>query len=67
MQQEQLHLLTPAEAAQCLRVTRRTLDAWRVRGIGPRSVRIVGKIAYRREDLLAFISGNLQDTPSPDQ
>lgn len=48
-------LLTPAEAAQALRVSERTLERWRTTGAGPAATRIgPRRIAYRVSDLLAF-------------
>ena len=46
--------LTPAEAATYLRVTARTLIAWRRSGSGPRYVRLgglTGRVRYERATL----------------
>jgi predicted DNA-binding transcriptional regulator AlpA len=50
-------LLTPPEAAEFFRITERTLAEWRLRGTGPRYVRLTGRgVRYRESDLLAFIA-----------
>lgn len=50
-----LSLLTPQEAAEVLRRTERTLEAWRYRGTGPAFVRIgPRRVAYHVRDVLAF-------------
>ena len=45
---------TIAEAAELMRVKRRTLDNFRWRGEGPRFRRHGGRIVYHRDDLLAW-------------
>jgi hypothetical protein len=45
---------TPDEAAEVMRVKRRTLDNYRWRGEGPRFRRHGGRIVYHRDDLLAW-------------
>ena len=53
-------LLRPPEAAQLLSVTTSTLDAWRLRGQGPRFVRVSRRcVRYRRRDLLEWTKGLL--------
>ena len=46
--------LTIAEAAELLRVRRRTLDNMRWRGTGPIFRRHGGRIVYQRDELLAW-------------
>jgi hypothetical protein len=49
-------LLRPAEAARLLNVTPRCLQDWRLKGIGPRFIRMSPKLVqYRRSDLEKFI------------
>ncbi len=48
-------LLTETQTADLLNISIRTLQAWRVRGGGPRFVRAGRAIRYRRRDLLAWI------------
>lgn len=48
-------LLTEAQAADYLKLSIRTLQAWRVRGAGPLFVKVGRAIRYRRHDLLTWI------------
>ncbi len=49
-------LFTEDRAATFLSVTRRTLQAWRMRGGGPRYVRISSRcVRYKRSELLSWI------------
>jgi hypothetical protein len=51
-------LLTEIEAADLLRLSIRTLQAWRARGYGPPFVRAGRAIRYRRRDLVAWVNAN---------
>jgi excisionase family DNA binding protein len=44
--------------AELLRLTRNTLEKWRVRGEGPPFVKLGGAVRYRRSDVLAWIEEN---------
>ena len=58
-------LLTTEQAAQFLNFTTRALEAWRIRGGGPRFVRIsVRAIRYRRRDLLTWAEERLATSTS---
>lgn len=46
--------LTTEEAADYLRVERRTLDNWRWAGLGPNWRKHGGRIVYHIDDLIAF-------------
>ena len=48
-------LLTENDAAILLAVSKRTLQAWRIKGGGPIFVRAGRAIRYRRRDLLAWM------------
>lgn len=48
-------LLKPAEAAAHLRTTVRTLANWRALHRGPRYVKLIRSVRYRRSDLDAFM------------
>ena len=48
-------LLTQREAALHLRLSERTLERWRVAGIGPRFIRLNHLIRYRQQDLDARV------------
>ena len=51
-------LLTEAEAADFLRLSARTLQAWRIRIAGPAFVQVGRAVRYRRRDLIAWIDVN---------
>jgi excisionase family DNA binding protein len=48
-------LLTPAETAEYLKVSVRTLDAWRYRKTGPRFIHLGRHVRYRRSALEDFL------------
>lgn len=45
-------LLVPAEAADVLRLSDKTLANWRSKGVGPRFHKVGGRIRYRYGDLM---------------
>ncbi|WP_240745103.1 MULTISPECIES: helix-turn-helix transcriptional regulator [unclassified Microbacterium] len=47
-------LLTLTETAQYLRVRPKTLRNWSSLGKGPKTLRLGGRVVYRRADVLAF-------------
>lgn len=51
--------LSLSAAAELLGFAPKTLRNWRTRGIGPRSLRIAGKVFYRLADLDAFIASGV--------
>lgn len=51
-------LLTEVQTADLLKLSIRTLQAWRVRGVGPLFVRAGRAIRYRRRDISAWIEAN---------
>jgi hypothetical protein len=52
-------LLCEVQAARALSLSSRTLQSWRLRGVGPAFVRAGRAIRYRRADLDRWISENL--------
>jgi excisionase family DNA binding protein len=54
-------LLTEDEAAESLRISVRTLQAWRLKAAGPPFVRVGRAIRYRRGDIQAWIRLNTCD------
>jgi predicted DNA-binding transcriptional regulator AlpA len=56
------NILSNNEAADFLGVSPTTLPRWRWANQGPRFVRLGRIVKYRREDLQAFIDGNLVET-----
>ena len=61
-------LLNEDEAARFLKLTRRTLQAWRLQGIGPPHVRISRRaVRYRVGDLVEYVEGKVRaSTSEPD-
>ncbi|WP_245297066.1 helix-turn-helix domain-containing protein [Rhodomicrobium sp. R_RK_3] len=57
--------LTIAEAADLLRVHRRTLDNMRWKGTGPTFRRHGGRIVYQRDELLAWSAGRKAKNTRP--
>ena len=51
-------LVTEVQAAKFLNISIRTLQAWRIKLVGPRFVRVGRAIRYRRSDLIAWIEAN---------
>lgn len=48
-------LLTPPETAEFLRISLQTLNNWRSSGRGPAHIKVGGRVAYRRRDLVAWL------------
>lgn len=62
-------LLTETEAAKILGFSPRTLQKWRVRGHGPRFIKISdnkGPVRYRPQDLHTFLADRLRRSTSDD-
>jgi len=58
-------LLTTRQAADYLNFDRRTLEGWRLRGGGPRFVRISARsVRYRRSDLIRWVRERLRTSTS---
>jgi hypothetical protein len=51
-------LLTEVQAADLLRLSVRTLQAWRTKAFGPAFVRAGRAVRYRRRDLLTWVDIN---------
>lgn len=51
-------LLTEEQAAEILTLSVRTLQAWRLRGAGPRFVRAGRAIRYQQSEIADWISAN---------
>jgi hypothetical protein len=58
-------LLTEAEAADFLRLSVRTLQAWRIRIAGPAFVHVGRAVRYRRRDLITWIEANTVSPSRP--
>ena len=65
-------LLTTAQAAELLNLSRRTLEDWRLRGGGPSYVVLGrekgrrGRVRYRREALLEYVAAHEQSCQPPE-
>jgi predicted DNA-binding transcriptional regulator AlpA len=60
-------LINEGEAANFLGYTKRCLQNWRVRGGGPRFVKVSGRaIRYRRRELIEWADGRLKQSTSED-
>jgi Helix-turn-helix domain len=57
-------LLRQRDAAAYLQLTVRTLERWRVQGIGPRFVRLNHSIRYRQQDLDAHVASRVVGSTS---
>jgi predicted DNA-binding transcriptional regulator AlpA len=57
-------LLDERQAADFLNINHRTLQAWRLRGGGPRFVKVGRLVRYRTRDLNDWIDGRAVDSTS---
>ena len=48
------------ELARRWRISPRSLERWRWQKVGPRYVKIGGRVVYRIEDVLAYEAANLR-------
>lgn len=54
-------LLTTDEAAEVLAITASAVKAWRVRGGGPRYIKVGQQVRYRLSDLLDWLDARTVD------
>ena len=54
-------LLTCKETAERLRIKSNTLDGWRVKNLGPRHIKMEGKVLYRVSDIDEYLKENTID------
>lgn len=52
------HLLNEIQAADLLRLSSRTLQAWRSQGVGPEYIKAGRAVRYRRSALVAWTNEN---------
>jgi len=57
-------LVTTSEAAGYLGLKRNTLEIWRVKGNGPRFLKLNGAVRYRLEDLERFLEDSVKKSTS---
>jgi len=55
--------LTAIDVAARWNVSHRTIERWRATGRGPKFVRLCGRIVYRLEDIEAYETQQLSNTP----
>jgi len=58
------NMLTPREAANWLRCSKRSLERLRLSGQGPRYVKCQRKVLYRSEDLHAWVTARIVQSTS---
>jgi excisionase family DNA binding protein len=58
-------LLTEAELAKLLKVSVRTVRAWREKGTGPPALRLGRGVRYRRRDVDAWLEQQAEDDAHP--
>lgn len=63
-QQSENSYLTQNEAAELLRLSARTLERWRVEGIGPSYRRFGRRVVYARSDLDHWANGCTRQSTS---
>lgn len=59
-----LKLLNEKQAAEVLGLSHRTLQNWRVKGGGPRFVKLSGSVRYRERDLEAWVESRVTASTS---
>ena len=55
-------LMTQHEVAELLDVNIATLANWRSAGKGPKHVKLVGRVKYRRADVAAFVNSSVRQS-----
>jgi len=49
-------VMTTTESANYLRLQKNTLEVWRLKGIGPKFLKLGRRVLYRRRDLETFMA-----------
>ena len=57
-------LMTDEQTSEALGVARQTLAIWRLRGLGPKFVKVGRSVRYRDQDLLAYIESRVRRSTS---
>jgi hypothetical protein len=57
-------LLNQRQAADLLCLSERTLERWRVSGVGPAFVKLNRRVAYRETDLIEWINARVRHSTS---
>ena len=59
-----LELLKPSEAAEYLRTATKTLEKWRVLGLGPQFTKVGGRVFYQKAHLDAWVASQVRGSTS---
>jgi excisionase family DNA binding protein len=59
-----MELQTTEEAADMLRLSRRTLERWRVTGEGPAFFKMGNRVSYRLSDIEAWVAARVVGSTS---
>ena len=57
-------LIDEEQAAAILKLSPRTLQAWRVRGCGPKFVKVGRSVRYQSEEVQEFVNENVHQSTS---
>ena len=57
-------LIDEEQAAAILKLSPRTLQAWRVRGCGPQFVKVGRSVRYQLEHVEEYVKGNIRRSTS---
>ncbi len=61
MSENSIKHLNQIELSRRWRVSHRTLERWRWQGVGPRYLKIGGRVVYRLEDIEAYEAEKMQE------
>ncbi len=59
-----VELINEEQASVTLKVSPRTLQAWRVRGCGPKFIKVGRSVRYRLKDVQTFVNENVHQSTS---
>jgi hypothetical protein len=59
-----MKLLNQQATATYLSISERTLERWRVSGVGPSYIKLGRRVAYREADLIEFINSHRRTSTS---
>ena len=59
-------LIPPPQLAGLLNISIRTLERWRVEGVGPAYVKAGRRVLYRREDVESWLAEGIRHSTSDD-
>ncbi|PVE20644.1 hypothetical protein DC522_31085 [Microvirga sp. KLBC 81] len=56
--------LLQTQLSELLKISARTLERWRVEGVGPTYIKAGRRVLYRREDVEIWLSGHARQSTS---